>query len=85
MISYNLKGATYTRGSSTCTGGFGGGGCQDDDQTFGGGWRGSGYITYSSVMVQIVLELMAFKLLMEHLKWLRYLRINKKAFNLERF
>ena len=38
-----------------------------------------------SVMVQIVLELMAFKLLMEHLKWLRYLRINKKTFNLERF
>ena len=46
-ISYNLKGATYTRGSSTCTGGFGGGGCQDDDQTYGGGWSGSGYITYS--------------------------------------
>ena len=44
-----------------------------------------GILHTASVMVQIVLELMAFKLLMEHLKWLRYLRINKKAFNLERF
>ena len=45
-ISYNLKGATYTRDSSTCTGGFGSGGCQDDNQTYGGGWSGSSYITY---------------------------------------
>lgn len=46
-ISYNLKGATYTRGSSTCTGGFGGGGCQDDQRSYGGGWLGSSDTTYS--------------------------------------
>lgn len=46
-ISYNLKGATYTRGSSTCTGGFGGGGCQDDARSYGGGWSGSSNTTYS--------------------------------------
>ena len=46
-ISYNLKGATYTRGSSTCTGGFGGGGCQDDARSYGGGWSGSSNKTYS--------------------------------------
>lgn len=46
-ISYNLKGATYTRGSSVCTGGFGGGGCQDDQRSYGGGWLGSNYKTYS--------------------------------------
>lgn len=46
-ISYNLKGATYARGSSKCTGGFGGGGCQDDNPSYGGGWSGSSYTTYS--------------------------------------
>lgn len=46
-ISYNLKGATYTRGSSVCTGGFGGGGCQDDRRSYGGGWSGSNYASYS--------------------------------------
>ena len=46
-ISYNLKGATYTRNSSTCTGGFGGGGCQDDQRSYGGGWLGSNETSYS--------------------------------------
>lgn len=46
-VSYNLKGATYTRNSSVCTGGFGGGGCQDDQRSYGGGWLGSNYASYS--------------------------------------
>lgn len=46
-IKYNLKGGTYTRGSSVCKGGFGGGGCQDDQRSYGGGWSGSNYTAYS--------------------------------------
>ena len=46
-ISYNLNGSTYTRNSSVCKGGFGGGGCADDQRSYGGGWSGASYTTYS--------------------------------------
>ena len=38
FVRYNSAGAKYTRGSSTCTGGYGGGGCQDIGYGLGGGW-----------------------------------------------
>lgn len=38
FINYNLSGNTYTRGSSVCTGGYGGGACTDDSAAPGGGW-----------------------------------------------
>lgn len=46
-ISYDLKGAYYTRNSSTGQGGYGGGGAADDSQSYGGGWSGSSYAAYS--------------------------------------
>lgn len=46
-ISYDLKGAYYTRNSSTSRGGYGGGGAADDSQSYGGGWSGSSYAAYS--------------------------------------
>ncbi len=38
---------TYTLNGSKCVGGFGGGTCSGDARSYGGGWRGSGYYTYS--------------------------------------
>ena len=38
FINYDFQPSTYTRGSSKCTGGFGGGSCTDDSQGYGGGW-----------------------------------------------
>lgn len=46
IINYDGSGNTYTR-SGTCTGGYGGGSCTDDSQSYGGGWSGSSYATYS--------------------------------------
>lgn len=46
-ISYDLRGGIYTRNSGVCNGGFGGGGCQDDDRSYGGGWSGTSNISYS--------------------------------------
>ena len=43
FISYDSVGAYYTRNSGVCEGGFGGGGCADDNQSYGGGWTGSSY------------------------------------------
>ena len=43
FISYDSVGGYYTRGSGVCRGGFGGGGCADDNQSYGGGWTGSSY------------------------------------------
>ena len=47
FISYNSVGGYYTRNSGICRGGFGGGGCADDNQSYGGGWSGSSYQTQS--------------------------------------
>lgn len=38
FIDYDFQPSIYTRSSSTCTGGFGGGSCADDSQGYGGGW-----------------------------------------------
>lgn len=46
-ISYDLAGGYYTKNSSTCRGAFGGGGCNDDQRGYGGGWSQTNYTTYS--------------------------------------
>ena len=46
-ITYNSAGGTFTKNSSVCSGGYGGGGCNDNDQSYGGGWSGADYVTYS--------------------------------------
>lgn len=46
-ISNDLKGTYYTRNGSTGQGGYGGGSATDDSQSYGGGWSGSGYVSYS--------------------------------------
>ena len=38
FINYNFQISTYTKNSSICTGGYGGGGCQNNSQGYGGGW-----------------------------------------------
>jgi hypothetical protein len=48
-INYDLKGAYYTRSSSTGTGGYGGGSAADDNPSYGGGWYGKSYTAYSFV------------------------------------
>lgn len=45
--SNGAEGAFYTRNSSTGRGGYGMGSATDDNRSYGGGWRGSGYIAYS--------------------------------------
>lgn len=38
FISYNAVGSFYTRGSGRAQGGYGGGGSEDDNWSYGGGW-----------------------------------------------
>ncbi len=38
---------SYSKNDSTCTGGFGGGNCSDDNISYGGGWIGNGHTAYS--------------------------------------
>lgn len=47
FISYDLIGSYYTRNSGKAQGGYGGGGSQDDNYSYGGGWC-KGTNTYQS-------------------------------------
>ena len=48
FITYNSVGSYYTRNSGVCRGGFGGGGCADDNPSYGGGWStGTSYAATS--------------------------------------
>jgi|GEM_PF-1287941 len=46
-ISYDLQGCFYNRNSSRGQGGYGGGSAADDNPSYGGGWYGASYVTYS--------------------------------------
>ncbi len=47
-ITYDFNTSVkYSKNESLCTGGFGGGNCNDNDISYGGGWSGSGYTAYS--------------------------------------
>ena len=47
FITYDAKGSYYTRNSGRAQGGYGGGGSQDDNYSYGGGWC-KGTNTYQS-------------------------------------
>lgn len=47
FISYDAKGSFYTRNSGRAQGGYGGGGSQDDNFSYGGGWC-NGSSTYQA-------------------------------------
>ena len=38
FINYDFQVSTYSKNSSVCTGGFGGGSCQNNSSSYGGGW-----------------------------------------------
>ena len=46
-ITNGLTGGYFANNSSICTGAFGGGGCDDNNQSYGGGWSGAANVTYS--------------------------------------
>ena len=48
FISYDAKGASYTRNSGKAQGGYGGGGAADDNFSYGGGWC-NGSNTYQAM------------------------------------
>jgi len=43
FINYNSSGGFYRANGGLCRGGFGGGGCTDNNQSYGGGWSGLSY------------------------------------------
>lgn len=47
FINYGLEGSFYLRNGSRGQGGYGGGSATDDNRSYGGGWYGASYKTYS--------------------------------------